>query len=222
MIREFGTNEVWLLLLGLRWTLLLAVVALVCGCFGGLVVLVLRIAPFRAIRIGTAVFIKLFQGLPLLILLFLVFFGTNLIGFRTEAWTATAIAFTLYASVFLGEIWRGCVEAIPRGQWDAATALGLGFLRSLWLVIGPQAGRIALPPTVGFLVQLIKGTSLASIVGFEELTRTAQLVNNATFQPLFVFTLVAVLYFLLCWPLSWLSLRLELRLKRNLGHGAAS
>jgi polar amino acid transport system permease protein len=145
--------------------------------------------------------------------LYLVYFGANLFGVGTDPWLAVTLALTLYASAFLGEIWRGCIQAVPRGQWEGARALALGYLLQLRLVILPQALRIAVPPTVGFLVQLLKGTSLASIIGFTELTRAAQMVNNSTFRPFTVYALVTLIYFALCWPLSYLSRRLENRLK---------
>jgi polar amino acid transport system permease protein len=119
---------------------------------------------------------------------------------------------TLYASAFLGEIWRGCIEAVPAGQWDGARALALSKPQQLRFVIIPQALRIALPPTAGFAVQAIKSTSLASVIGFVELARAAQIVNNATFRPLLVYGSVAAIYFVMCWPLSFLSQRLERRL----------
>ena len=101
-----------------------------------------------------------------------------------------ASAFTMYAAAFLGEIWRGAIEAIPRQQWEAAAALPLSPAAQLRHVILPQAFRIAIPPTVGFLVQLIKGTSIASIIGFVELTRAGQLIVNVTFQPMIVYPIV--------------------------------
>ena len=94
------------------------------------------------------------------------------------------IAFSLHASAFLGDIWHGSVLAVPRTQWEAARSLALSWARTLRLVIAPQAARIAAAPTVGFLVQLIKSTSLASIIGFVELVRAGQFINNATLQPL--------------------------------------
>ena len=215
MSRQFGLSEVWLLLLALRWTVLLTLVAFAGGSIGGALVAMLRVSPMRGLRIAAAIYIKVIQGLPLLILLFLVFFGSNILGLRINAWTAAAIGYTLYGSAFLGEIWRGCIDAVPAGQWDAATALGLRFLQRLRLVIAPQAARIALAPSVGFLVQLLKSTSLASVIGFTELTRAAQMINNVTFQPLIVFGLVAIMYFLLCWPLSIVSGRLEQRLAQR-------
>ncbi len=214
MIREFTLSEVWFLLQAVQWTVALALLAFLGGTAVGLLIAVMRIASRPLPRVTAIVYIKLFQGTPLLMQLYLVYFGANLLGLQANAWLAAALGLTFYASAFLGEIWRGCIQAIPRGQWDGARALALGPLASLRLVILPQALRIAIPPTVGFLVQVIKGTSLASIIGFTELTRAAQMVNNATFRPFMVYALVAGLYFLLCWPLSLLSQHLERRLDR--------
>ena len=150
MSRHFGFSEFVILLLALRWTVLLTLIAFVGGGIGGAIVALLRVSPLRIIRIGAAIFIKMLQGLPLLILLFLVFFGANILGARINAWTAAAIGYTLYGSAFLGEIWRGCIQAIPSGQWDAAAALGLRFSQRLRLVVAPQAARIAIAPSVGF------------------------------------------------------------------------
>jgi len=215
MIREFSLGEVWFLVLALRWTVLLTLVAFVGGTVGGSAIAVLRVARSPMLRGAAATYIKVLQGTPLLMQLYLVYFGANLLGLATDAWASAALALTLYASAFLGEIWRGCIQAIPRVQWEGAQALALGHFLALRLVILPQALRIAIPPTVGFLVQLLKGTSLASIIGFTELTRAAQMVNNATFRPFVTYALVAALYFILCWPLSMSSRRLERRLDRE-------
>jgi len=181
------------------------------GILGGLMVALARTSPYRALRNVAAGFINVFQGTPLLMQLFVIYFGVALLDFQVSAWAAVALGLTLHASAFLGEIWRGCIEAIPRGQSEAARALGLHYVPLMRLVVLPQAFRISLPSTVGFLVQLIKGTSLSAIVGFTELARTGQIVANATFQPLLVYSVVGLLYFVLCWPLSLLSMRLEKR-----------
>ena len=212
MIREFTLSEAWFLVQAVRWTVLLAILAFVGGGIVGLVIAILRVSKRRLPRAIAIAYIKLFQGTPLLMQLYLVYFGANLLGLQANAWLAAALGLTFYTSAFLGEIWRGCIQAIPRGQWDGARALALGPLLELRFVILPQAFRIAIPPTVGFMVQVLKGTSLASIIGFAELTRTAQMVNNATFRPFIVYGLVALLYFLLCWPLSAYSRYLERRL----------
>ena len=215
MIREFSATDFWFLVLTVRWTVLLALIAFVGGGVVGLAIAILRVARGRALRAVTTMYIRLFQGTPLLMQLYLVYFGATFFGIRADAWTSAALGLTLYSSAFLGEIWRGCIQAIPRGQWEASDALALGYLRQLRFVILPQALRIAIPPTVGFLVQILKGTSLASIIGFTELTRAAQVVNNATFRPFLVYATVTLLYFLLCWPLSWWSQRLERRLDHD-------
>ncbi len=213
-MRHFGIDEARLLVLATRWTVLLTLTAFTGGGLVGAVIAVLRVTPSRAVRLAAITYIKVLQGIPPLILLFLVFFGANILGFRVEPWTAAAVSYALYGSAFLGEIWRGCLQAVPRCQRDAALALSLSFAQRLCLVIAPQAARLAVPPTVGFLVQLLKTTSLASVIGFTELTWTGQMIDNVTFQPLIVFGMVAGLYFALCWPLSLLSISLERRLLR--------
>ncbi|HKO06965.1 MAG TPA: amino acid ABC transporter permease [Alphaproteobacteria bacterium] len=211
-MRSLGPNELLFILLATRWTLALSAIAFLGGGVGGLAVALARTGGLSWLRVLSAGYIRLFQGTPLLMQLFLVFFGINILGLSVDPWTAASLGLTLNASAFLGEIWRGCIEAIPRGQWEASRALGLRASSLMRHVVLPQALRIALPPTVGFLVQLIKATSLASIIGFVELTRAAQVINNATFQPFTIFGMVALIYFALCWPLSLLSRRMEQRL----------
>lgn len=202
------------LLFAARWTLLLSAVAFIGGMIVGLAILFARIASRRGLRRVAYLYIEIFQGTPLLLLLFLIFFGLPQFGLRIEPWTAAALGLTIYASAYLAEIWRGGVEALPEGQWDAGASLGLTRWQELRLVILPQAFRITLGPTVGFLVQLIKATALASILGFEELVRTADALNNATFQPFRVYGLVALLYFAMCFPLTRCAKWLETRQAR--------
>lgn len=197
------------LLLAARWTVLLSLVAFAGGGIAGLLVLLLRISKRPWLRRAAEMYIGAFQGTPLLMQLFLVFFGLPLLGFRIEAWTAAVVSLTLFASAFLAEIWRGGVEAVPRGQWEAAASLGLHRIWQLRLVILPQALTIARAPTVGFLVQLVKSTALTSIIGFDELLRTSNAINNATFQPFTVYGLGALIYFCLCFPLTQYARMLE-------------
>jgi polar amino acid transport system permease protein len=218
MSRDFDWPELVFLIGALRWTIVLSLVAFVGGSLGGLVLAVARISSYRVLRGAAAAYIGLMQGTPLLMQLFLAYYGLAVLtGLRLDPWPAVTIAFTMYAAAFLGEIWRGAIQAIPRQQWEAAAALPLAPAAQLRYVILPQAFRIAIPPTVGFLVQLIKGTSIASIIGFVELTRAGQLIVNVTFQPMIVYPIVAVLYFILCWPISLASLRLERKIDADLG-----
>jgi polar amino acid transport system permease protein len=213
MSRDFSWPEALFLISALKWTLALTAVAFVGGGTGGLIVALLRVARAREIRALAAGYVALFQSTPLLMQLFLAFYGLAvLLGVRLEPWPAVAFAFSLYAAAFLGDIWRGAIEAIPHDQWEAGAALALSRAHVLRHIILPQAVRIAIPPTVGFLVQLIKNTSVASIVGFVELTRAGQLMVNVTFQPMVVYPLVAALYFAICFPLSEAAGRLERRL----------
>jgi polar amino acid transport system permease protein len=199
------------LLFATRWTVALSVVAFVGGGVVGLFIMMLRISKRKAAQRFAAAYIGLFQGTPLLLQLFIIFFGFPMLGIRIEAWAAAALGLTLYASAFLGEIWRGGVEAVPEGQWDGSAALGLHGVRQMQLVILPQAFGYVRAPTVGFLVQLIKATAVTSIIGFEELLRVSNVINNATFEPLKVYGFVAAIFFLLCSPLTWYARILEKR-----------
>lgn len=211
MIRPFGPDEALFIILAARWTIALSLVAFAGGAVAGLAIALARVSGHPLPRNAALGFIRLFQGTPLLMQLFLVYFGLSIFGLGINPWLAAALALTLHASAFLGEIWRGCIQAVPAGQSEASWALGLTYLDRMRYVVLPQAARIAVAPTVGFSVQLIKGTSLASIIGFVELTRSGQIINNATFAPLPVFGLVAAMYFILCWPLSLLARRMERR-----------
>ena len=209
MFRPFGPDEAWFIITAVRWTLMLSAIAFAGGAVGGLLIALARISGAAPVRLPAQAFIRVFQGTPLLMQLFLAFFGLTILGIEIDPLIAAALALTLHASAYLGEIWRGSIEAVPSGQSEASWALGLGYYDRMANVVLPQAARVAVAPTVGFLVQLIKGTSLASIIGFVEITRAGQIINNATFDPFKVFGLVAAIYFCLCWPLSLLARRME-------------
>lgn len=204
------------LLLAARWTILLSLVSFAGGAIVGAILLFLRIGKAKAGRIAVRYFVELFQGTPLLMQLFLAFFGLGLFGIDVPAWLAAGVALTLWSAAFLTEIWRGCVEAVAKGQWEASASLGMGYIQQMRHVILPQALRIAVPPTVGFSVQVVKGTALTSIIGFVELSKAGTVITNATFQPFTVYGFVALIYFALCWPLSKSSQILERKL--NVAH----
>ncbi|PLC51262.1 amino acid ABC transporter permease [Pollutimonas subterranea] len=215
-MRTFGYSDFWFIIEAAQWTIALSIMAFIGGGIVGLIVALSRSSDNTIARGASMGFIKLFQGTPLLLQLFLVFFGAPVLGLDVNPWIAAAVALTLNSGAFLGEIWRGCIQAIPRGQWEAAEALGLSYRYKMRDVVLPQALKVAVPPTVGYMVQIVKGTSLAAIIGFTELTRAGQIINNATFQPMVVFSVVAAIYFLLCWPLSLLASYMERRLAVSL------
>ncbi|MCS4273142.1 MULTISPECIES: amino acid ABC transporter permease [Raoultella] len=197
------------LLDGALWTVILSLMAFGGGGLVGFLIALGRIAPVKPLRLLVSAWVQLIQGTPLLIIMFMVYFGLPQLGYSIAPLPAAGISLTIYASAYLGEIWRGCIQSVPRAQWEAAECLALSRTQRMFKVIMPQAIKLATPPTVGFSVQIIKNTSLASVVGFVELARAGQLINNSIFQPFVIYLIVAGIYFCLCFPVSVLSRRLE-------------
>ncbi len=213
-MRAFNFSEVLtLLLLATVWTIVLSLVALIGGGILGLLVTMLRISKNRVLSTVSRFFIAFIQGTPLLMQLFIIFFGIPiLLGFDVPAFLSASIALILYSAAYLADIWRGSIESIPKAQWEAGTALGLSWMQQFTYVILPQAVKVSIPPTIGFAVQVIKNTSLTSIIGYVELTRQGQILNNVTFRPFTIFAMVGAIYFAVCYPLSLYSKRLEAKL----------
>jgi polar amino acid transport system permease protein len=209
MIHSFDWNSFNFLLFGARWTVVLSALTFVIGGFFGLIFALLRTLGPRPVQLLIASYIQLVQATPLLIVVFLAFYGLSFLGLYFPPLVAAGLSLSIYTTAFLADIWRGCIEAIPRQQWEAADSLALSGTQKLRYVILPQAFKIALGPTVGFMVQIVKNTSVTALIGFVELTRAGQLLNNMTFQPFQVFLTVAAIYFVFCYPLSHLSERLK-------------
>lgn len=212
MIRSFGFPEFLFILEGAQWTILMSLAAFLFGGLLGLMVALARTAAWKPLRVAALCYIQIFQGTPLLVQLFAVYFGLPLLGIQVNLWVAVVTGLSLHSSGFLGEIWRGSIEAVPQGQTEAARALGLRYVSRMRDIVLPQAFRISLPATVGFMVNLIKGTALAALLGLTELTRSGQLMSNITFEPLTVYALVGLVYFAICLPLTLCRARLERRL----------
>ncbi len=211
-MRSLNVGDFIFLIEAARWTILLSLSAFIGGGIIGAVIALMRVSSSRTTRYAAIGYIQVFQGTPLLLQLFLVFFGSDMLGLGLGAWLSATLGLSLNAGAFLGEIWRGSIQAVPKSQSEAAEALGLHYLPMMRRVVLPQALRIATAPTVGFMVNLVKSTSLAAIIGFVELTRAGQQLNNATFKPFLIYITVAVIYFLLCWPLTIASRTLERRM----------
>ncbi len=212
MFGNFTSVHFYYLVGAIGWTLLLSALAFVLGAIGGGAVMLARISERTWLRWLAVAYIECIQGIPLLILLFVVYYGLSVYGYSLPSLVAAGIAMMIYVSAYLGDIWRGCVQAMPRQQWEASECLAMSRWQTLRLVIIPQALRLSLPPTVGFMVQVIKMTSLASVIGFIELTRAGQIINNSIFQPFLIFGLVGLFYFALCYPLSRWSEAMERKL----------
>ncbi len=200
---------------GAGWTLVLSGMGFVGGAVIGVPLALMRARGGTVVRAVTGAYVQLVQGVPLPVIMFVVYFGISIAGYDVPALIAAGLAMTAYSSAYLGEIWKGCIQAVPRTQWEAAECIALRPIQRVVYVILPQAVRVAIAPTVGFLVQIIKNSSYAVVIGVFDLTYSARLVNNSTFKPFVVFSIAAVIYFLICYPLSSLSYRLERRLKRQ-------
>ncbi|WP_036476711.1 amino acid ABC transporter permease [Myxosarcina sp. GI1] len=201
------------LVIATKWTLILSAIAFIGGGIVGFIVMLMRISSKKWLRVISTIYVEFFQGTPLLLQLFLAFFGLSVVfGVNLSPLAAATLALTGFTSAFLADIWRGSIEALPQGQWNAGAAIGFSYWQQLRLIILPQAVKLSIAPTIGFLVQVIKGTSLASIIGFTELSRAAALINNVTLQSLLIFGLAGLIYFVICYPLSTWSQQLEKKL----------
>ncbi|MES2534257.1 MAG: amino acid ABC transporter permease [Pseudomonadota bacterium] len=214
-MREFAFIDLWHLVHAAQWTVILTLVAFIGGGLVGVVITLMRISNNAFIRRVAQIYILVLQGTPLLMQIFLAYFGLSLLGVNLPPLVAAGIALTAYASAFSAEIWRGAVESIPRPQWEGSASLGFTRLEQIRYVIAPQAIRIALPSTVGFAVQIVKNTSLAAIIGLTEVTRVAQLINNVLIDPITIFGTAAAIYFAICFPLSVISRYFERKLHVN-------
>jgi His/Glu/Gln/Arg/opine family amino acid ABC transporter permease subunit len=202
-----------LLLQGLGNTVLLCVAGLGLGLVIALFVGLARASGFRWLSWPAALYIEVIRDSPLLMQLYLVFFALPLMGLQVPIFVAGVATLMVNASAFMAEIVRAGIQAIGKDQWDAARALGMGYLPCMRYIVMPQAARVMIPPGVGLLIGLIKDSSVVSVISYIELTRVGQILTEKTFLSFQVFGIVAALYFVLCYPLSRLAVSAERRLK---------
>ncbi|KKC39283.1 amino acid ABC transporter permease [Devosia epidermidihirudinis] len=209
MFTNFSLVHIQVLLNGLLWTVILSMISFVFGGLVGFALALGGISKNRAVAGLVNAYISLVQGTPVLILMFVIYFGLPIVGIEVSSLVAASVAMVIFSSAFLGTIWRASLQSVARTQWEAADCLALSGWQRMGLVVLPQAVRIATPPTVGFMVQIVKNTSLASVIGMAEVTYIAKQVNASTFQPFTTYLVIALFYFAICFPLSVLSRRFE-------------
>jgi len=182
----------------------------VLGFFIGL----MRASKNKLLNLLSLCYVETFRNSPLLIQLFLIYYGLPIL-FNTDVppQTTATIAITLYTAGYMAEVFKSAINGIAKGQWEASYSLGLSYTQSLRRVILPQAFRIAIPPSVGVFVAVTKDSSLASIIGFMELTRMAAVVRSQTFTTFDVLGVTALLYFIMCYSFSKLGSFLEKKLE---------
>jgi His/Glu/Gln/Arg/opine family amino acid ABC transporter permease subunit len=195
-------------------TVAIASAVIVIGTLAGVVVGLLRFAPWPRLADAVAWGVELVRAVPLLLLIFFIFFGLPSLGVKIPTFPAAVLALSLWMTVNTAEVVRGGIQSIPRGQFEAARSAGLTELQAMRHVIFPQAVRRMIPPFVGLCTILVKDTSLAAIIGVFELTRAAQETIERTFRSFEVYLAAAAMYFVVCFPLTRLAQRAEARLRR--------
>jgi len=198
----------------LKATIPLTVISFVVGLAIALVVALMRLSSVPVVSQVARVYISLIRGTPLLVQLFLIFYGLPALGLTFNSYAAAVIAFSLNVGGYAAEVIRAAILSVPRGQWEAASTIGMGYTTTLRRVILPQAARTAVPPLSNTLISLVKDTSLASVVLVTELTRVAQVAAGESFQFLPLYALAALYYWVICLVLSFGQQRLERRLER--------
>lgn len=169
--------------------------------------------PIKILKFVMSIFISAVRGTPLMLQLMFLFFGLPFMGINLSSMFSGLLGLTVYSTAYLAEIVRTGIDSISKEQWDASAALGLSYMQSMRAVILPQAFRIMIPPAVGFFIGLIKDSSLCAVIGFIELARAGRIIVEKTHQSLLIFSLISVLYFMICYPLSNLSQKIEHKLK---------
>ncbi|MDX7763999.1 amino acid ABC transporter permease [Aeromonas caviae] len=201
-----------LLSAGLIFTVPLTLITFVLGIVLGLSVALARLYGPAPLVMLVRFYVWLIRGTPLLVQLFLIFYGLPSVGIVLDAFTAAVIGFTLNVGAYSSEIIRATLAAIPKGQWEAAYSIGMNWPQVMWRVILPQAARIAVPPLSNTFISLVKDTSLAAAVTVPELFQAAQRLASVTYEPLILYIETALIYLMFSSVLSTLQDRLELRL----------
>ncbi|CAM3911445.1 amino acid ABC transporter permease [Aeromonas bestiarum] len=201
-----------LLSAGLIFTVPLTLITFVLGILLGFLVALARLYGPTPLVVLVRFYVWLIRGTPLLVQLFLIFYGLPSAGIVLDAFTAAVIGFTLNIGAYSSEIIRATLAAIPKGQWEAAYSIGMNWSQVMWRVILPQAARIAVPPLSNTFISLVKDTSLAAAVTVPELFQAAQRLASVTYEPLILYIETAIIYLLFSSVLSTLQNRLERRL----------
>lgn len=188
---------------GIEMTLFLSVVTLVVATVLGMVIALMQMSRFRAARIAALSIGELIRNTPILVQMLWVYYVLPIVfNIQIDSLSASILGLSLYSAVFISEVFRAGIATVPAGHREAAQVLGLSPLQTFTRIIGPQAIRSVLPPLAANFVQLIKYSSLASVISVSEVTRRGMELSSSTFRPLEIFTFIGVIYFIICWPLT--------------------
>jgi polar amino acid transport system permease protein len=212
-IRNLQVQDIIQLLRGAQYTLLLSCIAISLGLILAIIVAIMRTVKVPFLNHTSRIYVEIFRGTPVLIQIFMFYYGLRIFNIRFPALFSASLAFVFNVGANVGETLKGIIDGIPKSQWDASESLGFNYFQQLIYVILPQVVKTAIPPTIGIFVGLIKDTSLASIVGFVELARAGARVMAMTNNPYTTFPIVAAIYFIICFPLTIFSRKLERKLE---------
>lgn len=213
---ELTISDMLLILKGLGITISLCLCAMFAGSVIGIVIGLFRTSNFVFFRLIAWLYIYIIRGTPLLMQLFLVYYGLPLlIGYSIPAFPTAVLGLTLYSGAYLAEIVKSGILAVDSGQGEAARALGMNKFQELRYIVFPQALKIIIPPAAGFFIGLIKDSSLVSAIGFTELARAGKLIIARTFKPFEMYLIIGIIYFIMCFFLSKYSSKLEKRLSNG-------
>jgi polar amino acid transport system permease protein len=204
--------SVFYIIKGTYGTLAISVTSMVGGICVGVLAGLAHTSPMRGLRLLARTYSHSIRGVPILVLLFAVFFGIPMVtGYEPSAFIAITIGFIVWTGAYVGEIVRAGIEAIHKDQWDAARAIGMNYYQQLRYVILPQSLKIIIPPAASLFIGLVKNTSLAYLLGYPELIKAGRTVMQTTLLTIPIFFTISVIYFLICYPLSRLSQKWEKR-----------
>jgi len=195
-------------------TIPLTLISFACGLTIAIVTAIARLSGVKILRLIFGAYVWIFRGTPLLVQLFIVFYGLPAVGVTLETWTAAVIAFSLNVGAYASESVRASILSVPRGQWEAAMSLGMTQAQILRRIIAPQAVRISLPPLSNTFIGLVKDTSLAASITMVDMFMVAQRIAARTFEPLLLYVLAALIYLAVCTALTWLQAKLEKSVSR--------
>lgn len=204
-----------LLKAGVMFTVPLTIISFFLGMIVAFTVAIIRVLNIKVLDKIVKFYVWIIRGTPLLVQLFIIFFGLPTIGITLNALVSAIIGFTLSVGAYGSETIRAAILSVPKGQWEAAHALGLSKLQTLLYIILPQAIKVAIPPMANSFISLVKDTSLAAAVTFSELFQVAQQITARTYEPLWLYIEAAFIYLMFCSVLSVLQSRLEIRFRKS-------
>lgn len=214
-ISELVLDSLWPMAVAMvQVTLPLTVVSFFLGLVIAVLTAIFRIADVNFLKHVSEFYIWIFRGTPLLVQLFIVYFGLPIIGIALDVWSAAIITFSLNIGAYASEAVRAAVLSVSKGQWEAATSLGMSYAQTLRRIIAPQAARISLPPLSNIFISTLKDTSLAASITMVDMFMVAQRIAARTFDPLTLYVLAALYYLVVCTILTFLQARLEKRFSR--------